>query len=123
MDAKKRQPRVTISNARKARGLSQCELAGMVEISQQALAKIESGATARPSRDILERIAIILDIPFETLLLGDDIAALNISEAGARVAREYDLADKDTQAKIMLILISQRQQRDREQALSNLART
>lgn len=106
MDASERNARTAMRNARNARKMSQADLAAQIGISQQALAKIESGATARPSRAILKRIADILEIPIEVLLLGDVVADLDISEAGANIARAYDRADTETKNRIMQILIN-----------------
>lgn len=51
----------TIHNARRAKGLTQQELAEMVGIKQCAVARIESGKH-RIRLDILEKIAHALDI-------------------------------------------------------------
>jgi transcriptional regulator with XRE-family HTH domain len=54
-----RNAQTPVANFRRARTLSQQDLARLVRISQQSLSKIERGSL-RPSRDVQERLAAVL---------------------------------------------------------------
>jgi len=56
-----------VYEARIARGLRQEDLAALVDRSRPAIANIETGA-ARPSLEVLTRIAVVLGVPVDSLL-------------------------------------------------------
>lgn len=63
-----------IKEARKARGMSQPQLATAVGVSSQAVGQWERGTTS-PTHDRLERLAVVLDRSLVWLLSGSDVTA------------------------------------------------
>ncbi len=59
-------PSTPLRNIRRARTLSQSDLARLAQVSQQTISKAESGVVV-PSRDVQERIAAILGAPRQEL--------------------------------------------------------
>lgn len=112
METQKRIARDTVRIAREKKRLTQEALAAQVGISQQALARIESGDTRMPKRDTAMRIAAILEIPLESILFGDD-AEPGLPENAVMIAREYARADPVTQHEIMAALLRGRQRAER----------
>ena len=94
-----------IREARLARGYKQKDMAEMLSISQQAYSTIESDAITNPRRIILKRIAEILDIPFESLLLGTGWNSDQPSEAAQSVARAYDTLPHDARIQVMAVIL------------------
>jgi transcriptional regulator with XRE-family HTH domain len=68
-----------IRDLRYAKGWGPDELASRAEISRTALYQIECGKTETPRAGTLKRIARALDVTIESLLVGEDGAALNLS--------------------------------------------
>lgn len=82
---------------RKEQQLSQADIADRLSISQTAYYKIEKGNTQLIS-DHLSKIASILDLPEEELVLGYDFSKIDsiISEKNKRIAElESIIADKN----------------------------
>lgn len=94
----------TIRSARESRGLSQEAVAKAAKISQQSYSDIEADITKSPRRVILERISKMLDIPFESLLLGDDWRE-PIPEEARVIAREYATLPDDVKNKILMLIV------------------
>jgi transcriptional regulator with XRE-family HTH domain len=63
-----------LRNIRRARTLSQQDLARLVEISQQTLSKIERGAFV-PGADVRARLAAVLGVSESDLFAGQGAAA------------------------------------------------
>jgi transcriptional regulator with XRE-family HTH domain len=65
--------------ARAARGMSQQELARLVEIRPSYLSMLERGDRKNPSSDLVSKIARALNIPVPLfMLLGSDQSELNL---------------------------------------------
>lgn len=94
-------------------GLSQEAVASAAKISQQSYSDIDGDRTASPRRAILKAIGKMLDIPFESLLLGDDWRE-PIPESARVVAREYPSLRPENQNRILRIILEDRQQRDKQ---------
>lgn len=89
--------RKRIKDRRKEQQMSQAELAERMSISQTAYYKIEKGETHLIS-DHLSKLASILDVPEEELLLGFDVASYTdiLREKDKRIADlEKIIEDKD----------------------------
>ncbi len=97
--------------ARKATDMNQDALGDKVGVSGQYIGKLERGEAKNPSREIIERISKVLDIPFESLLLGED-AREGLSERDIMVAREYRDAPSKYQIEVMAILLKARHERE-----------
>ncbi len=93
-----------IRAARESRGLSQATVAAAAKIAQQSYSDIEADITKSPRRVILERISKMLDIPFESLLLGDDWRE-PIPEEARVIAREYATCPDDIKNKILMLIV------------------
>lgn len=63
----------------------------------------------------------MLEIPFESLLLGDDYRGETIPEAARVVAREYPSLSPEAQNKILMIVIEDKQRREAEEESSQPA--
>jgi len=74
-----------VRNHRKARGLTQEELAERVELSMETIGKIERGVAA-PSFDTAEKLALALDVP-PLALFGVGKSAAPSGERGRLLAR------------------------------------
>lgn len=94
-------------------GLSQEEVAGAARIYQQSYSDIEGDRTTSPRRAILKAISKMLDIPFESLLLGDDWRE-PIPESARVVAREYPSLRPENQNRILSIILEDKQQKEEE---------
>lgn len=94
-------------------GLSQEEVANAAKISQQSYSDIEGDRTASPRRAILKAIGKMLEIPFESLLLGDDWRE-PIPESARVVAREYPSLRPENQNRILSIILEDKQQKAEE---------
>jgi transcriptional regulator with XRE-family HTH domain len=57
-----------IQQLRKAKGMTQRDLAAKAEITQGYVAQIELGKKKNPSLDVLRRLAEALDVPVTDLL-------------------------------------------------------
>lgn len=110
-----------IRTERERRGLSQQQVADTAKISQQTYSDIEGDRIQSPRRPILKAIAKMLEIPFESLLLGDDYRGENIPESARVVAREYPSLSPDAKNKILMIMIEDKQRREAEEESSQSA--
>lgn len=66
--------RDVVRQRRDALGLSQEELAERIGVTQEAISRIERGATSTPRRDTLERLARGLGVPLADLYIAAGIA-------------------------------------------------
>lgn len=64
-----------IRTARQLKGFSQKEFAAELEITQQAVSKIENSVIVSP--ETLEKVSTVLGIPVETIVNFDEDAAFN----------------------------------------------
>ena len=103
--------------ARKATDMNQDDLGDKVGVSGQYIGKLERGEAKNPSREIIERISKVLDIPFESLLLGDD-AKEGLGEPEVMVARGYRDALMKNQLAIFAILLKDKEEREKLTALA-----
>ena len=90
-----------IREARIARGYSQEQMSALLNISQQTYSTIEGDVVLNPRRNVLKKISEILDIPFETLLLGTTWSGEQLSEAAQSVARAYEELTPEGKVEIM----------------------
>jgi transcriptional regulator with XRE-family HTH domain len=102
-----------IRTERIRRGYTQEEVAAAARIKQQSYSDIEADKTASPRRTILKAISKMLDIPFESLLLGDDWRE-PIPEEGRIIGREYCRLSSEAKNRIMMIILQDK--RDTESA-------
>lgn len=90
---------------RKAKGLSQLQLAEMINVSRQAISRWEVGA-AVPSTDNLKYLARLYDVPLEYLLY-DDAPEPNRAELKSEEEKINNTGDnKKKRRYIALILIA-----------------
>ena len=93
-----------IKSARSRLGFSQEQVADFVKLSQQSYSDIELDRIARPRETTLRAIGKMLDIPFETLLLGPGWKD-EVSQEARVVGQIYDEVPPDVQRRIMLMLL------------------
>lgn len=98
-----------ISRERKAKGLSQKELASLLNVSDKLISKWESGR-ATPSVDYIARLCTIFDKDFNYFLQSDQPSQGNTSQGYAQTAVGVAKSDKPTDRKrkvaFVLILVS-----------------
>jgi transcriptional regulator with XRE-family HTH domain len=93
--------------------LNQESLAEAAKISQHTYSDIEGDRIASPRRPILKALAKMLDIPFESLLLGDDWRnEPPMSEADRVISREIPGLSPEARNKILVVILEDKQQRD-----------
>lgn len=93
-----------IKSARNRLGFSQEQVAEFVKLSQQSYSDIELDRIARPRDTTLRAISKMLEIPFETLLLGPGWKE-SVSQEARVVGQIYDEVPPDVQRRIMLMLL------------------
>ena len=102
-----------IRSERIRRGFVQADMAKAAGISQQTYSDIESDRITSPRRPIMKAISKMLDIPFESLLLGDDWRSEPpMSEADRVIAREIPHLSPEARDKIMVVMLEDRQNRE-----------
>ena len=80
-------------DARKRKGFSQEQMAHKVGTTQSTYSRIESGFIERPNNEIVQRIADILEIPFDDLFVKE-----NLEPSPPRMQSETALNPKDIPA-------------------------
>jgi transcriptional regulator with XRE-family HTH domain len=101
---KKMQNGMILKTARQKAGLNQVELGDRVGVTGQYIGKLERGEAKNPSREILQRIAQVLDIPFEVLLYGND-AREGVSEQSILMAQVIEKLPDKAKIEINAIMI------------------
>ena len=100
---------------RKRRGLSQQDMAAAAKISQQSYSDIEKDIIKSPRRPILKAIGKMLDIPFESLLLGDDWRnEPPMLEKHRVMARELPYLSPEAESKVLVVILEDKQRRQEE---------
>ena len=92
-----------LRNARKAKNISQKELASQLFLSQQSYAKYEVG-TATPNPETLAKIAIALDVSVD-YLLGVDIKKDPAGAPSEAKKAMYDLIDTLSDEQISRLVV------------------
>lgn len=89
---------------RKEKGLTQSELAEMLQVSRQAISRWEVG-TAVPSTDNLKYLGQLYDVPVDVFL--NDAVELPLQENGdnAKTASDQDACKKHTKAIVVIIIL------------------
>jgi transcriptional regulator with XRE-family HTH domain len=100
----KMQNGMVLKAARQKAGLNQNELGDRVGVTGQYIGKLERGEAKNPSREILQRIAQVLDIPFEVLLYGND-AREGVSEQSILMAQVIEKLPDKAKIEINAIMI------------------
>ena len=90
--------------ARVKAGLKQDQLGDRVGVTGQYIGKLERGETKNPSREIIQRIGQVLDIPFEALLYGND-AREGVSEQSILMAQVIETLPDKAKIEINAIMI------------------
>lgn len=98
---------------RKIKGLSQIDLAGLCETTQQAIQQAEAGKAQNPR--YLHKLSLALDIPYEWLTMNlvsiKKGAAQGLSEKKSEVLDSFYAMPKKEQA-LMLELMKARRKKD-----------
>src|SRR5437763_15871361 len=89
----------TIARHRKAKGLTQPQLADTARVPKSTRCRIEQGEFAAPSPEKLQRISRVLDVEFEELFELAGYATPEPPELPVYLRRKFDLSD-DAQAKV-----------------------
>ena len=84
---------------RKAKRMSRRELSEQSGVSPRYIARLEAGE-GNVSIGLLQRIALVLDRPIESLVGADEI----VNDELARLAVRYRLADSATRARVLSVL-------------------
>ncbi|MEV6446364.1 helix-turn-helix transcriptional regulator [Amycolatopsis sp. NPDC051716] len=90
--------------AREAAGLSVRQLGPLVGVNASAISRIESGESARPSAELLQNIAEVLEIDPSELLIFVGIKPSNVlPKPRAYFRRAYGMTDEEAAAAEKLI--------------------
>ncbi len=85
-----------IKEARKNKDMTQQELADSIGVTKAYINKIENGVTKKPSLNVLERLASILDINYVDIVeeFGYDIEDLISEQTIIKFFREYEPSEE-----------------------------
>lgn len=93
-----------LKSRREALGFTQQDVATRLHITQQSYHAIETDVVVNPRRTTLKGLAKMLDIPYETLLLGPGWQD-EVSEQGRVVGQMYDKLPREEQQQILFMLL------------------
>lgn len=105
-----------IKKIRKEQGLTQKELAQMIHVSQQAIARYES-QKAEPSLDVLQALSKALSVP----------AGVFVDENSVSTEQEYlalyrSLSSENKEKVISFLKLLKRQEKEYDEMLNNVLR-
>lgn len=98
----------TVREKRKEAGLTQEQVAKSIKVTQQTYSDFENDRIVNLRRSAVDALAKLLDIPVETLLIGERDT---ISKEARAIAMSYDRASRAVRERIALELLIDQQQR------------